>query len=175
MTKNLDNEGLKSIINNYDLFFIDLWGVIHNGIDLYKGSVDVLQKLTDKKKEIVLLTNAPRPNNNVIDFLKRMGLDQKFSSKVYTSGEAALLKVPFSLSGGTKVFCGLMTSPNPPNQFIWGPRALLVETIASGGRGIVNFQTTLPKPKTQNTSNPENHCAAASLRDAAAWQCPNNH
>jgi HAD superfamily hydrolase (TIGR01459 family) len=90
MSKNLDSLGLKSIQDQYDLFFIDLWGVIHNGIDLYKGSVDVLQKLTDKKKEIVLLTNAPRPNNNVIDFLKRMGLDQKFSSKVYTSGEAAL-------------------------------------------------------------------------------------
>ena len=90
MTKNLDSLGLKSIADQYDLFFIDLWGVIHNGINLYEDSVNVLQKLTDKKKEIVLLTNAPRPNNNVIDFLKRMCLDKKFSSKVYTSGEAAL-------------------------------------------------------------------------------------
>ena len=73
MSKNLDSLGLKSIQDQYDLFYIDLWGVIHNGIDLYKGSVDVLQKLTDKKKEIILLTNAPRPNNNVISFLKRMG------------------------------------------------------------------------------------------------------
>ena len=70
MTKNLDSLGLKSIADQYDLFFIDLWGVVHNGINLYEDSVNVLQKLTDKKKEIVLLTNAPRPNNNVIDFLK---------------------------------------------------------------------------------------------------------
>ena len=35
MTKNLDNFGLKSIVDNYDLFFIDLWGVVHNGIKLY--------------------------------------------------------------------------------------------------------------------------------------------
>ena len=90
MTKNLDSSGLKSIADQYDLFFIDLWGVVHNGINLYEDSVNALQKLADKKKEIVLLTNAPRPNNNVIDFLKRMGLDKKFSSKVYTSGEAAL-------------------------------------------------------------------------------------
>ena len=70
MSKNLDSSGLKLIADQYDLFFIDLWGVIHNGIDLYKNSVEVLQKLFDKKKEIVLLTNAPRPNNNVIDFFR---------------------------------------------------------------------------------------------------------
>ena len=36
MTKNLDNEGLRSIARNYDLFYIDLWGVVHNGITLMK-------------------------------------------------------------------------------------------------------------------------------------------
>ena len=32
MTKNLDKEGLRSIVANYDIFYIDLWGVVHNGI-----------------------------------------------------------------------------------------------------------------------------------------------
>ena len=36
MAKNLDIEGLKSIVNDYDLFFIDIWGVIHNGIKLHE-------------------------------------------------------------------------------------------------------------------------------------------
>ena len=36
MTKNLDIEGLKSIAENYDLFYIDLWGVVHNGINYMK-------------------------------------------------------------------------------------------------------------------------------------------
>tara|TARA_Y100000741_G_scaffold36253_1_gene25445 strand:+ start:150 stop:968 length:819 start_codon:yes stop_codon:yes gene_type:complete len=90
MTKNLDNLGLKFAADQYDLFFIDLWGVIHNGIELHRESVDVLEKLSKKNKEFVLLTNAPRPNLNVMDFLNRMGLEKKFYSKVYTSGEAAL-------------------------------------------------------------------------------------
>ena len=90
MTKNLDILGLKSVADQFDLFFIDLWGVVHNGIALYQESIDVLEKLTERKKEFILLTNAPRPNSNVIDFLKRMRLEQKFFSKVYTSGEAAL-------------------------------------------------------------------------------------
>ena len=90
MTKNLDGLGLKSIVDQYDLFFIDLWGVIHNGIKLYEESIDVLEELHHRRKEYVLLTNAPRPNYNVEDFLNRMGLEKKFYSKVYTSGEAAL-------------------------------------------------------------------------------------
>ena len=36
MTKNLDNEGLRSIVKDYDIFYIDLWGVVHNGIKLHK-------------------------------------------------------------------------------------------------------------------------------------------
>ena len=35
MTKNLDKEGLKSIVDNYQLFYVDLWGVVHNGITLH--------------------------------------------------------------------------------------------------------------------------------------------
>ena len=90
MTKNLDSSRLKFVQDQYDLFFIDLWGVIHNGIKLYEESIDVLEELHHRRKEYVLLTNAPRPNYNVEDFLNRMGLEKKFYSKVYTSGEAAL-------------------------------------------------------------------------------------
>ena len=88
MVKNLDDEGIKSIVKRYDLFFIDLWGVIHNGIKLYENSIDVLDNLTAAKKDFVLLTNAPRPNLTVISFLKKIGL-KKYFENVYTSGEAA--------------------------------------------------------------------------------------
>ena len=88
MVKNLDQKGLKSIINRYDLFFIDLWGVVHNGIELYENSINVLDNLAAAKKDFILLTNAPRPNATVINFLKKMGL-KKYFENVFTSGEAA--------------------------------------------------------------------------------------
>ena len=88
MAKNLDQEGIKSIFNRYDLFFIDLWGVVHNGIELYGNSIDVLDNLAEAKKDFVLLTNAPRPNATVINFLKKIGL-KKYFENVFTSGEAA--------------------------------------------------------------------------------------
>ena len=88
MVKNLDQEGIKSIVNRYDLFFIDLWGVVHNGIELYDNSIDVLDNLAAAKKDFILLTNAPRPNATVINFLKKIGL-KKYYENVFTSGEAA--------------------------------------------------------------------------------------
>ena len=90
MTINLDNKGLKSIIENYDLFFIDLWGVVHNGVKLNEKAIDVLAKISEAKKNYILLTNAPRPNSIVKIFLEKMGMNKNMRENVYTSGEAAL-------------------------------------------------------------------------------------
>ena len=90
MTKNLDINGLQSIADKYDLFYIDLWGVIHNGIKLHEKAIDVLKQLLKKRKMIVLLTNAPRPNKTVQNFLEKMGMDKVLREHVFTSGEAAL-------------------------------------------------------------------------------------
>ena len=90
MTKNLDQEGLSSIAENYSLFYIDLWGVIHNGIILHKEAIRVLIELDKINKDYVLLTNAPRPNNTVKLFLEKMGLNENIRDHVFTSGEAAL-------------------------------------------------------------------------------------
>ena len=61
--KKLDH--LSNIYSSYDTFIIDLWGVMHNGIELYKEAVEVLTKISEAKKNYILLTNAPRPNKNV--------------------------------------------------------------------------------------------------------------
>ena len=47
MSKNLDESGLKSIFSEYDLFFIDIWGVVHNGIKLHENAVKVLNELSN--------------------------------------------------------------------------------------------------------------------------------
>ncbi|MBD1167453.1 TIGR01459 family HAD-type hydrolase [Pelagibacterales bacterium SAG-MED09] len=90
MTKNLDLNGLKSIADNYDLFYIDLWGVVHNGIKLHEQAIITLKELLKKNKAFVLLTNAPRPNKTVKNFLQKMGMDTELRDHVFTSGEVAL-------------------------------------------------------------------------------------
>ena len=58
MTKNLDIEGLSSIADNYQLFYIDLWGVIHNGIKLHDEAVNALKEITKMNKNYVTVEEA---------------------------------------------------------------------------------------------------------------------
>ena len=90
MTKNLDSEGLKSIAENYDLFYIDLWGVVHNGVKLHDKAITTLKKLLELNKKFVLLTNAPRPVDTVKVILEKMGMEENLTNHVFTSGEASL-------------------------------------------------------------------------------------
>ena len=86
--KKLDH--LSEIYNDYDAFLIDLWGVMHNGIRLNSSAMNVVKKLEEKDKRIVFLSNAPRPSKKVINFLKKLKMDDKFLKNVFTSGEVAL-------------------------------------------------------------------------------------
>ncbi len=83
-------KGLKTIFQLYDLFIIDLWGVMHNGIYLHKSSMEVLKNLKKNKKEFFLMSNAPRPKKSVGKFLTKLHMESKYIKHVYTSGEAAL-------------------------------------------------------------------------------------
>ena len=98
MTKNLDKDGFCSIVDNYQLFYIDLWGVIHNGINLHKEAIKVLKEISKKGKEYILLTNAPRPNTVVKSFLEKMGMDKEIRDHVFTSGQASLNYLKKNLS-----------------------------------------------------------------------------
>ena len=90
MAKNLDKEGLSSIADNYQLFYIDLWGVVHNGIKLHDEAIKVLQEISKKNKDYILLTNAPRPNSTVKSFLEKLGMEKEVREHVFSSGQAAL-------------------------------------------------------------------------------------
>ena len=91
MTKNLDKEGLSSIADNYQLFYVDLWGVVHNGVTLHLEAIKALKEINKKKKDYILLTNAPRPNHAVKSFLEKLGMEKEIRDHVFTSGEAALI------------------------------------------------------------------------------------
>jgi len=83
-------KGLREAQSKYDAFFIDLWGVIHNGIQLYPGALHVLENLNKLKKRFVLISNAPRPSKSVEKYLLSLKMDKVFLKNVFTSGEAAL-------------------------------------------------------------------------------------
>ena len=53
--------GVRELIVKYDIFFIDLWGVIHNGKKIFENAIEVLKNIKNQGKVIVLISNAPRP------------------------------------------------------------------------------------------------------------------
>ena len=99
MTKNLDKDGFSSIVDNYQLFYIDLWGVIHNGIELYASAVDVLRNLNKLNKRFVLISNAPRPSKSVRKYLLNLKMEETFLKNIFTSGEAALQTLEKNIYG----------------------------------------------------------------------------
>jgi len=82
--------GLSQIYSKYDTFFIDLWGVIHNGIKLFPDAMEVLVNLNKMNKRFVLISNAPRPSLSVKKYLLNLKMDEIFLKDIFTSGEAAL-------------------------------------------------------------------------------------
>ena len=83
-------KGLSQIEGKYDTFFIDLWGVIHNGIELFPQAINVLKNLNKINKRFVLISNAPRPSKSVEKYLINLKMDKVFLKNIFTSGEAAL-------------------------------------------------------------------------------------
>jgi len=92
-------DGLEQIHGEYDTFFIDLWGVIHNGIKPYIGAIKVLKNLNKLNKRFVLISNAPRPSKNVKKFLLNLKIDKIFLKNIFTSGEVALRSLQNNIYG----------------------------------------------------------------------------
>ncbi|MCQ8276865.1 TIGR01459 family HAD-type hydrolase [Acetobacteraceae bacterium KSS8] len=89
--------GLSALAPAYDGFIVDLWGVVHDGIDPYPGAVECLHTLRDAGKRVVLLSNAPRRLEPVRETLRRIGVPDACYDGLLTSGEAtrmALLDPP---------------------------------------------------------------------------------
>ena len=85
--KPINLQGIAEVIDDYDFFFIDLWGVIHNGKRIFTNAVRVLKYLKKNKKIIILISNAPRPSQTVKDFLNKMNFDFNLIDNLITSGD----------------------------------------------------------------------------------------
>ena len=103
-------QNLSEIQNEYECFFIDLWGVIHNGVNLFENVIDTLKFLKNKKKSIFFLTNAPRRSNVIKKQLFEFGLSNKLYDDIVSSGEITWQK----LKSKKNVRCFLI---GPPRDF----------------------------------------------------------
>lgn len=79
---------IEECMDDYDLFLFDLWGVIIEGGETYPGVVEALNKIL-KKKDVIFLSNAPRPDFIVARNLRNWGILDVTPEMVLTSGDVA--------------------------------------------------------------------------------------
>lgn len=96
-------QSLSQIGADYDVLFCDLWGCLHNGKQPYPAAVSALQAFRQKGGRVVLMTNAPRPNQYVVAQLDHMGVPRDAWDAVVSSGDAAQ-DAMFSGAVGRKVW-----------------------------------------------------------------------
>ena len=78
---------IQPLLNNYDAFIIDLWGVIHDGQTLYPGVLEALELLQEHHKHVIFLSNAPRRAKKAKLVLDRLRITPALYQHIITSGE----------------------------------------------------------------------------------------
>lgn len=84
-------DNLLEIYQDYTHFIIDIWGVIHDGTEIYPGVIKNLQKIRETGKKICFLSNAPRRSIKAEILLNNFGITKDLYDFVLTSGEATYL------------------------------------------------------------------------------------
>ena len=83
--------GLAPLAARFDGFIIDLWGVIHDGVNALPGAADCLARLRETGKPTVMLSNAPRRSFALRKGMRRMGIEDGLYGDIMSSGEAVHL------------------------------------------------------------------------------------
>ncbi len=78
---------LSDLHEQFDVYIIDLWGVLHNGKAAFKEAVNALEHLKRLNKSVILLSNAPRRLAPAQQRLNEMGITPDLYHHIYTSGE----------------------------------------------------------------------------------------
>lgn len=80
--------GLGDIAGRYDVILSDVWGVIHNGRESFPQACDALARFGAEVGPVVLISNSPRPSDDVVFQLRDLGVPDRSWNAFVTSGDA---------------------------------------------------------------------------------------
>lgn len=80
--------GLQYIASNYDAILCDVWGVIHNGRAAFEPACEALVNFRRAGGHVVLITNAPVPSQQVLDYMKPLNIPAGAFDGCVSSGDA---------------------------------------------------------------------------------------
>ncbi len=90
-------KSIEEIINDYDNFIIDQWGVMHDGIFGYDHAFNSINFLNSNNKKLFIISNSSKRSKSSIDRLPKLGFKKNSFINTVTSGEMIwqLLKKKF--------------------------------------------------------------------------------
>jgi HAD superfamily hydrolase (TIGR01459 family) len=71
----------------YDVVLSDVWGVVHNGVTAHPDACDALIRFRAKGGHVILITNAPRPNDAVARQIASFGVPAQVYDGIVSSGD----------------------------------------------------------------------------------------
>lgn len=95
---------ISELIPDYDGFIIDLWGVMHDGTQMYPGAHKALEAIHAAHKPAVFLSNAPRPHARAEESLTRLQVPKHLYKTVVCSGGVAREVLNSTHAYGKKYF-----------------------------------------------------------------------
>jgi len=91
--------GLREIADQFDLFLVDQYGVLHDGLAPYPGAIDGLARLRSCGRKAVVLTNSGKGSAANLARLGTLGFADSSLDAVVSSGEVALRNVKNGILG----------------------------------------------------------------------------
>lgn len=80
---------IASLSSTADVWFVDIWGVVHNGVKPYAPAVAACVNFRASGGTVVLVSNSPRPRDGVVAQLNAIGVDAAAYDDVITSGDVS--------------------------------------------------------------------------------------
>ena len=80
-------KSISEIVNKYENYIIDQWGVMHNGVIGYKHAIETINFLEKKNKNLFIISNSSKRQKSSKDNLPKLGFNEKSFIRILTSGE----------------------------------------------------------------------------------------
>ena len=88
----------------YTTVICDLWGCLHDGVKSFPKALRALKDFKDANGKVVLVTNAPRPVENIKYQIANLGIKNTHYDKLLTSGELTSVYIRKVCENNSKIF-----------------------------------------------------------------------
>lgn len=127
-------ERFRDIAQKYSHFLLDMWGVVHNGVEALPGALDCLENLKLDNKHILFITNSSRPAADLAHLIAKMGIHPgTHYDYIHSSGDAVIEGLSDRhnpLSGKKYYYLGDTTHGHPLLPLIKGQQVSSLEEAA---------------------------------------------